>query len=254
MFNPIDRLAREKFDYLNTLPWLLTRLNQPGVRDEALRQFESSPPETHHRVTLQFLGAESILRRDVLSMNADGTGLTKELFDAVHGFAFMPMDDAAGERPHAAARREWERARGASWPFVAASMRMSDNLHDACSLPKPLGVDLQHEWSTHKRVLQQKYNDRRPVKLKYKDFCRLVYHPRFSVAVVDDWEAVVPHDDLGPRDYGPHHRDGVIRDDVKRALRDFNMRSLQPYSYYSVADPSIEPNGLRVFPALGHRS
>jgi hypothetical protein len=70
------------------------------------------------------VGAESILRRDVLSMNADGTGLTKELFDAVHGFAFMPMGDAAGEVAHAAARREKERARGASWPFVAASMRV----------------------------------------------------------------------------------------------------------------------------------
>jgi len=130
-------------------------------------------------------------------MNADGTGLTNELCIAAHGFAFMPMDDAAGERPHAAARREWERARGASWPLVAASMRMSDTLHDARSLPKPLDVDLQHEWNTYKRVFQQKYNDRRPVKLKCKDFCRRVYHPRFSVAVVDDREAVVPHDDLG---------------------------------------------------------
>jgi len=60
MYNPIDRLAREKFDYLNKLPWLLARLNQVGVRDEALRQSECSPPETHHRVTLQFLGAEFI--------------------------------------------------------------------------------------------------------------------------------------------------------------------------------------------------
>ena len=100
------------------------------MRDEVLRQFDSAPPERHHRLTLAVLSESSSLGQAVRLMNPDGTGMTKELAMVVRGLSLAPMDDSKGEEPHARADRENKQSRAAKWPYLAASLRVKENLVD----------------------------------------------------------------------------------------------------------------------------
>ena len=72
----ICTFARRKFDWLWKIPWMISRLDQPGVRDECIKQFDSVPRDQHHLVSIEFFGTEQeSLRSRVLAINDDGTGM-----------------------------------------------------------------------------------------------------------------------------------------------------------------------------------
>ena len=39
----IFNMAERKLDYLNRIPWLAARINEPGVRDACVAQFNAVP-------------------------------------------------------------------------------------------------------------------------------------------------------------------------------------------------------------------
>ena len=62
-----------------SVPYLLARLGEPGVRDAVVTQFNAAPAEAHHPVTLKVLSPSSRLRVDIDRMHADGGGMSEAL-------------------------------------------------------------------------------------------------------------------------------------------------------------------------------
>lgn len=139
-------LAREKLRYLTKIPWLLARLDEPDVRDECVSQWDSAPPSAHHRVSAEFLAPGGPLRAMVDEIRPDGSGLSARLFDEVRSLQLVPMDDSVCESPHAAAEAIKTKSRACSWYWLAATMRLRQNLNDLRQLPSALGTDLNKDW------------------------------------------------------------------------------------------------------------
>ena len=89
----------------------------------------------------------------------------------VRGLPLAPMHDSKGEEPHARANRENTHRRAAKWPYIAASLRMKENLVDRGVRTDALHLDRRYLWSNYKSVLQMRQRVR-PVKLKDFVFCR----------------------------------------------------------------------------------
>lgn len=147
-------LAQDKMLYLNRLPYMLCRLDRPGVRDEALAQYARAPARDHHKVTNEFLGASSRLRVDVLRLSADGSGCTPALRAAIAGLQAIPLDDSVAESPHSRIKKLGEHSRAASFAWLSSSMRLMQNIKDVRSLVPMLGMDLEEEWGRFTSVLQ----------------------------------------------------------------------------------------------------
>ena len=58
-------LANLRFDYLQKIPWLLSRILEPGIREQCLDQWDSCSPDGHHRTSVRFLSPGSPLRRAI---------------------------------------------------------------------------------------------------------------------------------------------------------------------------------------------
>ena len=132
--------------YLTRIPYLFCRLNQPGVRDECKRQFALAPAESHHRVSRAFIEEGTSLSAAFHSMNADGTGMSPELEAERNSIAMLSLDDNVAEKPHGGVKREHEHSPAASWEWIAATMKLLQNLYDVRLLVARLGLDLQSEW------------------------------------------------------------------------------------------------------------
>ena len=246
----VVRLAKEKMAWLNKLPYIICRLGVPGVRDVALAQFDSAPLERHHRLTVMVMSLDSQLGQDVRAMNADGTGMSTELAEIVRGLSYAAMDDSKGESPHAVAHREHLHSRSAAWPYVAATMRLKDNLIDVQGLTETLGLDRQHLWNQWKGVLQTKQR-RRPARCKNSVFLQRVYFPRFQEMGdhgldYDDGEVPAPPDGA---DGGKLRRPPDLGSE-KKLVREFLLHTLKQYSYISYPQPEEDRFGLAFFQVL----
>ena len=93
--------AKEKLAFLDRLPYLLCRLNEPGVRDRVLSQWDSGAKTFGCPITEEFVGESSPLRGDVLAMQNDGTGMTSRLAEEVNALRQTTIDDTPGDSPHA---------------------------------------------------------------------------------------------------------------------------------------------------------
>ena len=152
-------LSEDKLEFLNQVPWLLARLNQPGVRDLCLAQWaEAADPSAHHAVTKEFLTPGCALHCDIVAMNCDGTGMSERLTSAWRTLAFVPIDDTPGEGPHAKMKHVQIRARRASWGWQAATDRLEQNLNDIKTLLPVVTprTDLQWLWDRTHAVVQTK--------------------------------------------------------------------------------------------------
>ena len=66
-------LGPRKLDHTNTIPYLFSRLGEPGYKELAFKHFESTGVELHRPLTLKFLGPDSPLRDAALALpNAGG--------------------------------------------------------------------------------------------------------------------------------------------------------------------------------------
>lgn len=138
-------LVHRKFEWLRKVPYLLARVGQEGVVEECLRQWDAIPPERHHRVTRSFLAPGSVLRAAMDRALVEG--VSPRLQAAVDSLRAMPFDDGVNEGPHAQAQRFAAHARRACWPWIAASMRLQQNLQDAREMAPAIDVSLRSVWS-----------------------------------------------------------------------------------------------------------
>jgi hypothetical protein len=54
-------VGKLKIAFLEEVPYVLARLGEPGVKELAIEQWNSAPPEKHHPVSIMFFGENSIL-------------------------------------------------------------------------------------------------------------------------------------------------------------------------------------------------
>ena len=80
-------LAREKIGFLNKLPYLLFRLREVGIARRCVEEFDRTPIEAHHRVSVAFLRLGSPLRAAMEQIRPDGSGISSLLQTALQGLA-----------------------------------------------------------------------------------------------------------------------------------------------------------------------
>ena len=147
-------MGLRKIGYLNKIPHLFARLDQPGVKALCQAQFDSAPLHSHCPVSKDFFGPGGPFAADVALIQPDGTGITETLALEIQSIKDIPMDDSVGEGPHARRARIQRAASSVKWPYVASTMRAAQNLNDVDTLVGELGVDLDTEWRRHSSVLQ----------------------------------------------------------------------------------------------------
>ena len=76
----------------------------------------------------------------------EGPNVSVRLVAAGHSIAMVPLDDSVAEKPHGGVKREHEHSPAASWEWIAATMKLLQNLYDVRLLVARLGLDLQSEW------------------------------------------------------------------------------------------------------------
>jgi hypothetical protein len=89
----------ERMKYLDEIPYLLVRLQHPGVAARCLQQFASAPVQQHDRVSIHFLGNDSDLCQDVKAILADGSNVSAKLMLEIDSLKMASLDDAINEGP-----------------------------------------------------------------------------------------------------------------------------------------------------------
>lgn len=148
------QFATEKIAYLNRVPYLLVNLDQEGVCELALRQWEACGPEGHHPLTCHFLSPGGPLRAAVDDLHRGSRQCSPALRAEIASLELIPIDDTVCESPHARAKRIMDHSRASTWSWTASTMRLSQNLQDIEDLVPVLGISLDSEWSRYKSILQ----------------------------------------------------------------------------------------------------
>ena len=89
--------AVERIAYLDTVPWLLGRLDDPGVAARALAQYDGANVAVHDSVSREILGVGGRFRADVEAIAPDGTGISAALKTEVASIQLTPLDDTVNE-------------------------------------------------------------------------------------------------------------------------------------------------------------
>ena len=143
----------QKLRFLDRLPYILSQL-QAGMPELAVRcltQFAEATPDSHHRVTLQFLSADSLLRPHVVALSTSGE-MHPDLHRQVEWLREIPIDDSIAESPHACARRQELHSRAGKFGWHASSQRLDQNLRDCQAIVPLLPQSLQWLWHAYRRV------------------------------------------------------------------------------------------------------
>ena len=113
-----------KFQLLEEIPWLCGRLDEPGVAQRRLAQYDDYLGARHHRVSHEFFGhGPDSLRQYVEAILPYGSNISERLRLEIRSIAMPPMDDSVCESPHAQAKHIVQTNRGRSWEWLAATMR-----------------------------------------------------------------------------------------------------------------------------------
>ena len=147
-------LAKDRHSFLDRIPWLFARLDQPGVKDICIHQYASF--SGHHPISDMIMKTDSQLRHDLEQVHADGSGLSDKLRVWVDIFKRMPLDDSNAESPHAAGNRIGRHGSRSSFAWVASTMRLAQNLEDVRNYSQALQADLDELWYAHSSLLQTK--------------------------------------------------------------------------------------------------
>ena len=179
------RMSFQRFIWLERLPYVLCRLDRPGVRDLCITLWDATPPEHRDRASAEVLHPLATLRPDLEAMAPDGTGMSRRLLDFVKGMQGIPMDDSISEGPHARAKKIKDHSKACSWPWLASSLRVSQNLEDVREMVSALDLDLKDVWCRHKTVVKVKQGARtllQPPRKREDVFRRMVYFMDFDEA------------------------------------------------------------------------
>ena len=171
-------LARMKFQWADRLPYLLARLHEPGIARRCQEQWLSVPPAQHHRVSRYFM--EGALRQEIDAVLPDGSGISARLRAALRGFDGVPFDDSVAEGPHARASRIAKHARASRWPWIASTLRLSQNIDTVRELLPIVGGDLRSRWCGSTSVIRHggRWPLQRP-RMSHGKFVDYVYRMSF---------------------------------------------------------------------------
>ena len=97
---------------------------------EGLQQWSAAPAEAHHRLSRRLFGEGGRLRVLVDAVDDAGSGLAPELEAERQAIANLPLDDSIAEKPHAAGKKTHDAAHGGKWAWMAATLRLEQNLRD----------------------------------------------------------------------------------------------------------------------------
>ena len=112
-------LGERHVSYLDYIPYLLGRLEQPGVRDRARLQYRSAPREYHHRESIRLLDDASEFKEDIDAVSHDGRNLSARLLREVESIKHLPFNDGTMEGPHNLAKDAHANAPAPTWEWVA---------------------------------------------------------------------------------------------------------------------------------------
>ena len=150
---------QNRVSFLESIPYLAARLDEPGIRDRCIQRYRSAPPETHHNVSRLLFDPSDpdALACDVAGMNSDGSGMSHKLSAFVSSLAAIPIDDTVGESPHAKAARVINSSSSSAWPWVVATMRLRQNINDVDDFVDASDpATLAWAWTHYKSVVQVK--------------------------------------------------------------------------------------------------
>lgn len=216
-------LADKRFKYLSHLPWLLARLEQPGVRDRCVALYNSH--RQHVPLTEKFMDPAQDLRADIDRLSPTGSGASPLLKSWIQVIQNFPMDDSLAEGPHARGNRIGRHGTKTSFAWTAATMRLEQNINDAHELTSALGEDLEALWYCHSSVLQTKAKSlNRPVRCTPQVYrSRLYQLGKFA----DDLPTATAAEAAGNSDNDNDDEAGSQAGQGFKALRPLLMRQLK---------------------------
>lgn len=260
----LKHFTLEKFEFLNSVPYLLVRLGEEGVVGRCFAQWDAAAPDAHHPVTRDFFTPGGWLRRDMERLRDTGH-TTPELQREVDGLCDVPLDDSTCESPHAKARRFWLGTRAAKFPWVAASMRLRQNLRDVERFQSLPAVDLQEAWNKWSSVLQPKPGVYRCRKLPRKTVLKQIYYVS-KLVDLEGCARVLGDDDPPPPEHpAPQEENAAQEGDAVEPPRPFATEdqklmdawlaaSLNNFTYVSVTTETLEGKTFHYYKLLSKRT
>ena len=122
-----------------------------------------------------------MLRDHINAMAADGTGISQPLAVAIESLAAIPFDDGISEGPHARWRKQQMHAKRGSFEWIAASMRVDQNLADSRTMWRAINFNLDSAWCSWKSIVRlpgrRQHRNRR---CSWKVFVDRIYRMSFA--------------------------------------------------------------------------
>ena len=174
MVRAVFSRSHQKIAFLDRIPLLIGRLGEPGVRKRILDQYAEQPKENHNKVSIEVLEPGSEGRRDIEAM-PDDTTLSDFLAHVRQRLRFLSFLDKVAEGPHAVFKKVHLHARGSTFQWQAATLRLKQHLKDFEDLCPLANVTLQWCWDRYKSVLQFGSRRFRNVRLSRSKFEQRVY-------------------------------------------------------------------------------
>ena len=186
------------FGHLDRLPWIVGRLDLPGVRDKAIALFNRVPLARHIQLVRELFDVTTPgnLREEVDLITPDGGNVQPQLSMVLKGVQASPMDDKVQETPHAIVKKAMASAASYGFPWAASSSRLAQNLEDAEEIPPAVNRDLQTEWDRWSSV-QKFTHTERAQKATKRWVTRRMYFMESALDLGD-----VGADEEGPADAG----------------------------------------------------
>jgi hypothetical protein len=177
-------LLDEFFGIFNHIPYLFARLDEPGVRDICIAEFESTPKHKRDKISLRFCEpGDNPLLVDLMAMNEQGGNMSPQLAFEVSCVQKAPFDDVVAERMHGILSAAMKKARHGSWTWHAASLNHASDLEDYIRFKTLAGVNTQTLWDDYKIALCMNSIRPRPLTLPRKQFFERVYDLRRCIHI-----------------------------------------------------------------------
>ncbi|CAK0789149.1 unnamed protein product [Prorocentrum cordatum] len=231
-------LILEVARFADMIPHLFSRLDQPHVKEECVRQYTSESHDQHHRVSQYFMDPAGPMRRLVDEVSEAGEINDEHLKREVESVANISLDDNVNESPHAHVKREMGRCRPALFPWNASSCRLNQNLEDLKYLGSGGDSELQKLLNVCSSTIQVESR-------------KLGRNPRCTKQVFTDKLYMRPKPDVAATGDGGGRR--RLRDQVDMAMlvREWLISSIKQFEYLSLWTINADGNmQIRVFQIL----
>jgi hypothetical protein len=101
-------LGMKKIEHLDQIPFLFARLDQSGVRDRIIAQFDSVSISQHSSLSVWLCRPGSENRNLLMQIRPDGSGVPDAIKILTDKLSYCNLDDTRNETPHAEAKRKFE--------------------------------------------------------------------------------------------------------------------------------------------------